>query len=120
MFSVPFDAEGGRRKLFLCWPTLLVHCVDEHSPLWPLSRDDLLNSMYELIVVLNGVTATISKPFQVRASVCLLDNALFLLLLSMMIFLSVVIYFRILPFLVSPCKHIRFHTRTFVHVKQCN
>lgn len=86
MFSVPFDAEGGRRKLFLCWPTLLVHCVDEHSPLWPLSRDDLLNSMYELIVVLNGVTATISKPFQVRASVCLLDNALFLLLLSMMIF----------------------------------
>nr|KAG5714897.1 hypothetical protein BaRGS_000385 [Batillaria attramentaria] len=68
MFTVPFDAEGGREKLFLCWPSLLVHVVDEHSPLWSLSRDDLLNKMYELIVILDGIAATTSKPFQARKS----------------------------------------------------
>ncbi|KAK7111482.1 G protein-activated inward rectifier potassium channel 4-like [Littorina saxatilis] len=68
MFTVHFDAESGRQKLFLCWPALLVHRVDQNSPLWSLSRDDLLNSMYELIVVLDGVAATTSKPFQARKS----------------------------------------------------
>ncbi|XP_076459300.1 uncharacterized protein LOC143292682 [Babylonia areolata] len=68
MFTVPFEAEGGRQKLFLCWPCLLIHQVDQHSPFWTLSRDDLLHHQYELIVILDGVAATTSKPFQARKS----------------------------------------------------
>ncbi|KAL8612471.1 hypothetical protein ACOMHN_058599 [Nucella lapillus] len=68
MFSVPFEAESGREKLFLCWPCLLLHTVDEHSPFWRLDRQHLLHDMYELIVVLDGVAATSSKPFQARKS----------------------------------------------------
>jgi hypothetical protein len=65
MFSVPFDAESGAEKLFLCLPSLLVHTIDQHSPLWPLSAEKLYGALYELIVVLDGVAATTSKPFQV-------------------------------------------------------
>ena len=66
MFTVPFDAESGAEKLFLCWPSLLVHTIDQHSPLWPISKDKLTNNLYELIVIMDGVAATTSKPFQVR------------------------------------------------------
>lgn len=65
MFTVSLEGEGSHQNLFLYWPSLLIHVVDENSPFWSLSRDQLLLGQYELLVVLSGVSATTSKLFQV-------------------------------------------------------
>ncbi|XP_059140968.1 ATP-sensitive inward rectifier potassium channel 12-like [Physella acuta] len=67
-FRVSFKAESGRDEIFFPWPTHILHVVDEDSPLWSLARDELLNGEYELIVVVDGVSGTTSRPFQARKS----------------------------------------------------
>ncbi|GFN87195.1 inward rectifier potassium channel 4 [Plakobranchus ocellatus] len=68
IFNVSFRSESGRDELFLSWPTEILHKVDEESPLWALSRDELLSDQYELIVVIDGVSGATSQPFQARKS----------------------------------------------------
>ncbi|RUS72421.1 hypothetical protein EGW08_019814 [Elysia chlorotica] len=68
IFSVNFRSESGRDELFLSWPSQILHKVDEDSPLWTLSRDEMLSDQYELIVVIDGVSGATSQPFQARKS----------------------------------------------------
>ncbi|CAG5114800.1 unnamed protein product [Candidula unifasciata] len=65
---VNFKGESGRDLIFFPWPTQILHLVDEDSPLWSLSRDELLKGRFELIVVIDGVSGATSRPFQARKS----------------------------------------------------
>ncbi|XP_046554443.1 uncharacterized protein LOC124263781 [Haliotis rubra] len=67
-FNMDFRSEGGDERLFLPWPTYIVHNIDEESPLYNLSRDDAMQENFELIVVLEAVSSTLSASFQVRKS----------------------------------------------------
>ena len=67
-FSVDFQAEGGGDNLFLPWPTYIIHVINDQSPLYAFSKNDIENENYELVVVLEGVASTLSKTFQVRKS----------------------------------------------------
>ncbi|KAH9519949.1 Inward rectifier potassium channel 2 [Bulinus truncatus] len=67
-FRVQFSAESGREEIFFPFPTQIIHVVDKYSPLWSLSRDELLDDQYELIVVLDGVCSSTCRPFQARRS----------------------------------------------------
>ncbi|XP_067672965.1 uncharacterized protein [Haliotis asinina] len=67
-FNMDFRSEGGDERLFLPWPTYIVHNINEESPLYNLSRDDAMQENFELIVVLEAVSSTISASFQVRKS----------------------------------------------------
>jgi len=48
------DSEG---RLFLVWPVIVQHCIDETSPLWDVSADDLTSGHkhFEIIVILEGI-----------------------------------------------------------------
>lgn len=67
-FNMDFRSEGGDERLFLPWPTYIVHNINEESPLYNLSRDDAMQENFELIVVLEAVSSTVSASFQVRKS----------------------------------------------------
>ena len=67
------DNEG---RLFLVWPVIIQHCINESSPLWDVSADDLTSGHkhFEIIVILEGivectgmttqVTTAVSRPIQ--------------------------------------------------------
>lgn len=63
-----FKGEDSSLQIFLAWPTQLVHVIDEKSPLWTLSRDDLKRYNCELVVILDGTVAATSMPFQAQTS----------------------------------------------------
>jgi len=50
------------------WPTVAVHKIDQDSPLYGLSAEDLLNERFEVIVILEGTTESTGQTTQARTS----------------------------------------------------
>ncbi|XP_041363344.1 ATP-sensitive inward rectifier potassium channel 12-like [Gigantopelta aegis] len=67
-FSVDFQSEGGGNILFLPWPTYIIHVINDQSPLYMFSKDDIEHENFELVVILEGVASTLGKTFQARKS----------------------------------------------------
>lgn len=59
------NAEG---HLFLVWPMILEHRIDDQSPFWNLSADDLAKQDFELIVMLEGIVESTGMTTQARTS----------------------------------------------------
>ena len=52
--NIGFDL--GIDRILLVWPVIVVHQIDCNSPFWKMSKDDLENDNFELIVILEGKT----------------------------------------------------------------
>lgn len=66
--DVDLGFNEGRDRLFLVWPVIIVHKIDEDSPFWDLSPDDLLREQFELIVILEGIVESTGMTTQARSS----------------------------------------------------
>lgn len=55
-------------QVFLFWPTVAVHVIDQDSPMYALSAADLLNERFEVVVVLEGTTESTGQTTQARTS----------------------------------------------------
>ena len=53
---------------FLAWPILVTHTIDEHSPLWTMSEDDLISSDTEVVVIFEGTDPSSGQTTQARSS----------------------------------------------------
>ena len=60
--------DGSGEMLHLLWPMLVVHRIDKDSPLYELGPEDLLNSQFEIILTLEGITPETGNTIQVRTS----------------------------------------------------
>jgi len=67
-FDVDLGFDEGRDRLFLVWPVIIVHKIDDNSPFWELSPDDLLREQFELIVILEGIVESTGMTTQARSS----------------------------------------------------
>uniref|UniRef100_A0A0K2U9Y5 ATPsensitive inward rectifier potassium channel 12like [Bombyx mori] n=1 Tax=Lepeophtheirus salmonis TaxID=72036 RepID=A0A0K2U9Y5_LEPSM len=54
--------------LFLIWPLTVIHEIDENSPFYRMSRNDLAVSKFELSLTLEGTIESTSMTFQARTS----------------------------------------------------
>ena len=61
------DIEG-ECKLFLVWPVIIEHRIDERSPFWEMSAEDLHREQFELIVILEGIVESTGMTTQARTS----------------------------------------------------
>ena len=52
--------------IFFVWPLEIIHTIDEKSPFYEMSADDLANAKFELIVIMEGTIETSSMTFQAR------------------------------------------------------
>ena len=52
--------------LFFVWPLEIVHTIDQGSPLYDISADDLVKEKFELLVIMEGTIETSSMTFQAR------------------------------------------------------
>jgi potassium inwardly-rectifying channel subfamily J len=63
--------EGEKyHRVFLFWPTVLLHQIDENSPLYNVSPEDLTeeNNSFEIIVILEGINESTGLSAQARTS----------------------------------------------------
>jgi len=55
-------------RLFMVWPIIVEHRIDEDSPFWDLSADGLQHEVFELVVVLEGIVESTGMTTQARTS----------------------------------------------------
>ena len=67
-FDVDLGYNEGRDRLFLVWPVILVHRINEESPFWEMSPEDLHREQFELIVILEGIVESTGMTTQARSS----------------------------------------------------
>nr|XP_015215165.1 PREDICTED: inward rectifier potassium channel 4 [Lepisosteus oculatus] len=64
--NVGYDA--GLDRLFLVSPLVIVHEIDEQSPLYGLSKEDLETEDFEIVVILEGMVEATAMTTQARSS----------------------------------------------------
>ena len=67
-YDISFTTSGISNNIFLAWPVILQHCIDENSPLYDVSAANLNQQPFELIVILEGVTESTGMTTQARTS----------------------------------------------------
>ena len=67
-YEVSVGDEEGESRLFLVWPVILEHPIDENSPFWDVSPEDLHKEQFELIIILEGIVESTGMTTQARTS----------------------------------------------------
>ena len=52
--------------IFFVWPLEIIHVIDESSPLYNISAEDLTREKFEVVVIMEGTIETSSMTFQAR------------------------------------------------------
>ena len=66
--KVTTELEEDNDRLFLAWPTVVAHKIDEDSPLYEMDPTDLHNTNFELVAIVEGTTQETGNSIQVRTS----------------------------------------------------
>ena len=53
-YDVNVGYDDGRDRIFLVWPITICHEIDEDSPFWKITPEDLFKDDFELVVILEG------------------------------------------------------------------
>lgn len=66
--ELTLNADGCDGDLFFIWPMTIVHKIDENSPLFTLSANDILQDSFEIVVILEGTIESTGQTTQARSS----------------------------------------------------
>ncbi|XP_022697139.1 G protein-activated inward rectifier potassium channel 3-like isoform X2 [Varroa jacobsoni] len=66
ILDVRFDA--GNDSILFIWPATIVHEINERSPLYTLSAEDIMKDRFEIVVVLEGTIESTGQSIQARSS----------------------------------------------------
>ena len=66
--EIKTESEDHDQFIFLAWPIRIVHHIDERSPLWNVSPEQLLMEDFEIIVILEGCIESSGMTTQIRTS----------------------------------------------------
>nr|XP_054762722.1 ATP-sensitive inward rectifier potassium channel 12-like [Lytechinus pictus] len=67
-YNMDFSNNSGEDRIFLVWPIIICHVIDEKSPLYSISAGDLLENNFEVIVCMEGVLEQTGLVTQARTS----------------------------------------------------
>ena len=61
------EAENGGEdnSVYLLWPTTVIHWIDEDSPFWKMSAEEMLTERFEIVVFLEGTIESTGMTTQV-------------------------------------------------------
>jgi potassium inwardly-rectifying channel subfamily J len=63
------DTSDVKSNFFcLLWPETVVHSIDQSSPLYELSADDLETAKFEIVVIMEGTIESTDQRVQARTS----------------------------------------------------
>uniref|UniRef100_A0A0N5B5V9 Inward rectifier potassium channel irk-1 n=1 Tax=Strongyloides papillosus TaxID=174720 RepID=A0A0N5B5V9_STREA len=58
----------GLDRVVVMWPITICHVINEDSPLYEMSKEDLETSQFEIIAILEGVVESVGSTTQARTS----------------------------------------------------
>ncbi|CAG2113290.1 unnamed protein product [Medioppia subpectinata] len=61
-----FDSSDA--NVFLIWPATIVHIIDEKSPFFNMSSEEMMREKFEIIVILEGTIESTGQSIQARSS----------------------------------------------------
>ncbi|XP_072758939.1 uncharacterized protein [Anoplolepis gracilipes] len=64
--TVGTDGENG--DLFFIWPTTIIHRINESSPFYNMSAEDMLIERFEIVLILEGTIESTGQTTQARSS----------------------------------------------------
>jgi potassium inwardly-rectifying channel subfamily J len=67
-FDMNVGYDSGLDRVFVVWPITICHVIDEDSPLYDMSAEDLANARFEIIAILEGVVESTGATTQARTS----------------------------------------------------
>ncbi|CAO4387926.1 unnamed protein product [Caenorhabditis nigoni] len=60
--------DSGWDRVLLLWPIIVRHVINEDSPLYGMSRDNIAKADFELIMTVEGIVEATGMTFQARTS----------------------------------------------------
>jgi len=66
--KVGTQLSGEEDRALLLWPLIIAHRIDEESPLWRMSPQDIQSTNFEIIVTLEGIVEPTGNTTQARSS----------------------------------------------------
>ncbi|XP_065565765.1 G protein-activated inward rectifier potassium channel 4-like isoform X2 [Artemia franciscana] len=66
--DLELKAENGRDSFFFFLPIRICHVINQSSPFYKMSADDLMNEEFEIIVVIEGEAEATGLPVQAKSS----------------------------------------------------
>ncbi|MFH4975261.1 hypothetical protein AB6A40_001970 [Gnathostoma spinigerum] len=67
-FDMDVGFDDGLDRVFVIWPITVCHEIDENSPLYEFSKQDLATARFEIIAILEGVVESVGSTTQARTS----------------------------------------------------
>ena len=67
-FNMDLDYDTGEDRIFLVWPIIVTHKIDENSPLYEYNARQLENADFEIVVILEGIVEQTGLTTQARTS----------------------------------------------------
>ncbi|EFN84913.1 ATP-sensitive inward rectifier potassium channel 12 [Harpegnathos saltator] len=60
--------DGQNGDLFFIWPTTIIHRINEESPFYNMSAEDMLTDRFEVVLILEGTIESTGQTTQARSS----------------------------------------------------
>jgi len=60
--------DGENSDLFFIWPTIIIHRINESSPFYNMSAEDMLTERFEIVPILEGTVESTGQTTQARSS----------------------------------------------------
>ncbi|VDO25607.1 unnamed protein product [Onchocerca flexuosa] len=67
-FDMDVGYDTGLDRVFVIWPITVCHEIDENSPLYEVSKENLRTARFEIIAILEGVVESVGSTTQARTS----------------------------------------------------
>ena len=59
------EVDGDNDRVLMMWPVTIGHKIDDESPFYEMSPQEMLKSQFEIVVTLEGVTEETGNTIQV-------------------------------------------------------
>lgn len=66
--QMEFEVNGMDDRMFLMWPMVISHKINEYSPLYDMQFEEMLANTFEIIIVLEGTIESTGEICQARTS----------------------------------------------------
>ncbi|ODM90718.1 G protein-activated inward rectifier potassium channel 4 [Orchesella cincta] len=60
--------DSDQQAVFFIWPMVVIHTIDQDSPLYRFTADELIKQKFEIVVILEGVIESTGSTTQARSS----------------------------------------------------
>lgn len=60
--------DSGWDRVLLLWPIIVRHVIDEESPLYGMTQENMKDQDFELIMTVEGIVEATGMTFQARTS----------------------------------------------------